>query len=80
MWKLYNLLRSGIENKKYLLHEFVSILEKISEENFLDAMVVMYGKQIMRKSPEDLGILFIKGLRETNFFSFVELTNGLRNR
>lgn len=81
MWELYKILKSGIKDDEELLIDAVfDILDGVSKEQFLQALWMMYPKIVfVDHNPVEMATLFISGLKKNNFFSYVELVQGLSN-
>ena len=79
MWELYGALKSGIKNDEELLIDAVfDVLDGVSKEQFLQALWLMYPKIVFAEhNPVEMATLFIAGLKKNNFFSYVELVQGL---
>lgn len=78
--QLHKTLKSGLPEKdeQYLLYETLKILKGISTEQFKDALRIMYGKDIST-NPIDTAVLFIDGLKKSEFFAFHQFISGLTN-
>lgn len=80
MWKLYKLLglHPSKDDEEFLLNESLNILTGISTKDFLESMKIMYGKELNpKKSSIETAKLFVKGLRESEIFSFSQFIKGL---
>ena len=83
MWKLYNLLKQGVsgKQKEYLIDELSDLLEKISQENYLKSLSLMYNDKIeyAKLLPIDSILLFVDGLNFNKFFDFCNVIQGISN-
>jgi hypothetical protein len=79
MWELYQVLKEGAENKEeYLIDEIFEMLNKISKEDFLQSLLMMFPKiDFTKHNPVEMATLFISGLKKNEFFAFVDLVKGL---
>jgi hypothetical protein len=79
MWELYKTLQSGTENKEsFLIDEIFAMLDKISKEDFLQALLYLYPKiNLSKLNPVEMATLFISGLKHNSFFEFVDVVEGL---
>lgn len=64
------------EEERYLVDEIEKMFEKLSDSDILRVIEMMYDN-LEKKSGIQLGLLFIKGLRESNFFEYVHFVRGL---
>lgn len=78
--ELYLLLRHAIpsEEEKYLIDEIEAIVDKLDDKTFKKAIEIMYKKSY--GNPIELLLLFVAGLRESNFFEYVAFVRGLHAR
>lgn len=81
MWMLYKTLESGLEKpKEYLIDEILTMLEKISQEDFLQSLLILYPKIVFSKlSSVEMATLFIAGLKKNDFFAFVDVVQGMKH-
>jgi hypothetical protein len=79
MWELYKTLKNGIDDEQDLLIDAVfEMLDRVSKEDFLQALWMMYPKiDFTKHNPVEMATLFVAGLKKNNFFSFVEIIQGL---
>lgn len=72
IWNLYRNLRYGLQgqSQEYLMDELIQMLEGISVEEFKSALRIMYGEMELPTSPIELSLLFTRGVKENNLFSF----------
>jgi hypothetical protein len=78
--KLYLLLKDCLPEKEeeFLIHEVVVILEKITPEQFQNALLIMYnGKFDFKRNPSELALMFTRGLKETNLFSYIHFIKSM---
>ena len=81
VYQLYKLLEDGIPEKdeKYLMDEVLKILEGISTHAFKQGLRILYGDEFyINKSPIKLATMFVDGIKENNFMSFVQIMKDLR--
>jgi hypothetical protein len=83
MWKLYKLLEDGVsgKQKEYLIDEVSRVMEKITQENYLKSLSILYDNQIeyRRLDAIDSIILFIDGLNFNKFFDFCSFVGNITN-
>lgn len=82
VWSLYKVLKKDkkYEQKEYLIDEIISIMEMLSQEEFLYSLEILYPKIIFEKyHPVELATLLVDGLDKNNFFAFEDLMKGLNN-
>ncbi len=79
MWGLYRLLKNGIGiSQDYLIDTVFEMLDKISQEQFLESLWKMYPKiDFTKHNPVEMATMFVSGLKKNEFFSFVDLVKGL---
>ena len=79
MWELHKLLKNGVGNgQEYLVDEVFEMLDRISQEDFLSALWLMYPKIVFSQhNPIEMATLFLRGLKHNDFFMFAELIEGL---
>ena len=79
MWKLYNILKKGTEEKEeYIIDEIFEMLDRISKEDFLQSLLYLYPKiEFTKLNPVEMATLFIAGLKKNSFFEFVDTVKGL---
>ena len=88
MWELHKKLERGIagrEPKTYMMDEVLGILEGIDTESFKASLRILYGNKpnYLEKSPLDLVLMFIAGLKKNSafdFFEFIRITRGYSKR
>lgn len=75
MWQLYKLL--GNTSKEHLLiDEIQFILKKITKQDFIKVLQLLYGNNIVKiLSPINSISLLIDGLAVNNFYAFSTLVN-----
>lgn len=81
MWKLHKHLKSSFPEvqKEYLVDEVIEMLKKITKEDFLSALTLLYGAGFEKqKSPAEFGLLFVKGIKNNNLFLFTEFLKSLQ--
>lgn len=70
MWQLYNLLGDS-SKEHFLIDEIQSILKKISKQDFIKVLQLLYGNNIVKTlSPINSISLLIDGLADNNFYTF----------
>lgn len=81
MHQLYLLLKPFLpKEEKYLIHEIIKIMEKISPEAFIESMKILHGKNFdFNMNPGELVLKFVKGIKENNLFSYVNFVSGINN-
>lgn len=73
MWELYKILKTDDVQEHFLIDEIFSMLDRISKEDFLQALLMMYPKIDFKKyNPVEMATLFIAGLKKNDFFSFID--------
>jgi hypothetical protein len=79
MWNLYGTLKNGAGHKEeYLIDEVFELLENITKEDFLQALLLLYPKiEFVKLNPVEMATLFIAGLKKNSFFEFVDVLEGL---
>ena len=79
MWRLYNTLKKGTESKEaYLVDEVLEMLDKISKEDFLQALLYLYPKiEFVKINPVEMATMFIAGLKKNEFFEFIDVIEGI---
>jgi hypothetical protein len=80
--KLYLLLRSCLPQKEepYLIDEIEKMVGMMeSGETLVQAVELMYPKKkIDKHNPLELLLLFTKGLKQSEFFDYVNFINGIK--
>ena len=81
MWELYQTLKQGVGNKQeYLIDEIFEMLNRISEDQFLQSLWMMYPKiNFAEQNPVEMATLFLRGLKHNQFFMFVDVMQGLEH-
>jgi hypothetical protein len=81
MWRLHQTLKTGIgKAQEYLIDEILEMMDGISTEDFLSAILLLYPKiDLQKHNPVELATLFVAGLKRNEFFAFVDLTQGITN-
>jgi hypothetical protein len=81
MWELYRTLKDGIgTTQEYLIDEILSMLEKVSQEDFLRSLLILYPKIVFTEhNPVEMTTLFVVGLKHNGFFAFTDVIQGLRH-
>ena len=83
MWELYRKLQSGIPKKEepYLIRELIKILTGITTSDYKDALAIMWGDDFhVGKHPTEFTELFIDGIKNNDFFSFVKFVQSVYNK
>ena len=82
MLELYNLLKDGVgENNNYLVDEVFEMLEKITNQKFILSLQLLYKDfSSINKTPVEVALMFVKGLKTNNFFQFVDFVKALNGR
>lgn len=81
VYQLYKLLEDGIPEKdeKYLIDEVLKILDGISTYAFKQGLRILYGDNFhINRTPGEFAIMFIDGIKKTNFISFMQIMKDLR--
>lgn len=79
MWNLYGDLQVGVHPEEYLIDEIFEMLDRISKENFLRSLLLMYPKMVFTQhNPVEMATLFIAGLKHNEFFTFADMVQGLK--
>lgn len=76
MWELYKLLGKGF-GKNYLIDEVAEILGNTSAPSLKKSLQILYGENVAIINSLEVGLMFIKGLKDNNFFVFQELVEKL---
>lgn len=80
--KLYLLLRSCLPQKEemYLIDEIEKIVGMMeSGETLIQAVEIMYPKnKINKENPLEILLLFIRGLKQNEFFEYAIFINGIK--
>lgn len=80
--QLYLLLRSCLPQREepYLIDEIEKMVGMMeSGETLVQAVELMYPKKkINRENPLELLLLFVKGLKQNEFFEYVQFVNGIK--
>jgi hypothetical protein len=81
MWRLNQILKAGIgKAQEYLIDEILEMMGGISTEDFLSAILLLYPKiDLQKHNPIELATLFVAGLKQNEFFTFIDLTQGITN-
>lgn len=80
MWKLYKILKPSLPNKneKYLIDEVSKIMQNINNATFKDSLLFIYGYGFQtNRVPAEFLVLFIRGLKENDFFTFFDFIQSL---
>ena len=80
MWQLYKLLKINKEKlKEYLADELDTILNTVSQEEYLKALSLLYNYKLefIKLTPIDSILLLIDGLSANKFFDFCATMEGL---
>lgn len=80
IWRLYQLISPQFKyNEKYSLIEFSERLMKdMNNQRFIECLNLMY-YEISDNSPAHLATLFVWGMKETNFLSFMMFIERMKN-
>lgn len=81
IWQFYKHTKSSLPEteKEYLVDEVIEILKKITKEDFLFALTLLYGSGFeKKKSPAEYGLLFIKGIKKNKPFLFADFIKSLQ--
>lgn len=78
MHELYLALESSLPKKEeeFLINEMMKILERVSPVDFEKAYILLIGHAPEEGSIRE-GILFIKKLKEQNFFEYAAVIRGI---
>lgn len=80
--RLYLLLRDCLPHNEehYLIDQIQIMVHKMeSGETLIQAVEIMYPKKkFNKKNPLELLLLFIKGLKENEFFEYAHFINGIK--
>jgi hypothetical protein len=80
--KLYLLLKDCLPEQEegYLIDEIESMIGRMKSDNTLfRAIEIMYPKkEIDARNSMEVLLLFIRGLKENEFFEYVHLINGIK--
>lgn len=83
IWQLYLVLKNPInsgEKKKLLIDEIERILDNSPPGTLISSLEIMYNSVEKDISPTEALVLFIQGLKNNNFFAFVEFVEKLNGR
>jgi len=77
--KLYLTLKHclPVKEHQYLIDQIDEILDKAQDGMMVRCLGIMYNKDFSKKSYVELLTLFIKGLRENDFFAYVNFIKGM---
>jgi hypothetical protein len=78
--QLYLLLKPCLPetDKEYLIYEVIDIMEKITPAQFTEAMTILYGNKFNFKvNPGKLALMFTRGLKDTNLFSYIHFIKSM---
>jgi hypothetical protein len=76
MWKLHTIINSQ-EEKDVILDEAISILDRITNEQFLEVLRLFHPAGTV--NPLTAASLFVSGLIENNYFDFQRVMKELSN-
>jgi len=82
MWQLYSLLKNGLEGteQEYLIDTVSSMLDKLSQHEFVSSMQLMYRDTDLTKlNPVQMVTMFISGLKKNELLYFSDFIKGLTN-
>lgn len=83
MHRLYLLLRDCLpeHEERYLIDEIGQMVERMKNSNVLiRAIDILYpNKKVDYGNPLELLLLFIRGLKQNEFFEYATFINGIRS-
>lgn len=76
---LYLTLKHCLPDKdsQYLIDQIGGILDRAQDGTILKCLEIMFGKNFSKKNYVELLSLFIRGLRENDFFAYVNFVKGM---
>ena len=79
--EVYLLLEHALPEKEeaFLIDELDTLLDKAKPGTILRVLKVIYPDQLKEKSDLSLFVLFVKGLRENNFFEYVNFIKKVKH-
>lgn len=79
---LYRLLEHSLprEEENYLIDEIDEMLSRIESSALMDSFDILYKGNWRKKNDIELLILFIRGLRENDFFNYVTFIQGFKKK
>lgn len=66
-----------VKESQYLIDEIDGILDRAQDGTILRCLEIMYNKDFSKKSYVELSVYFIRGLRENDFFAYVNFVKGM---
>ena len=81
--EVYLLLEHAIPEteEEFLILEIAKMMERVSPNTFEKVMRVMYNKRkLVKKTSSEIAIMFIKGLKDCDFFSYVHFIKSIHER
>lgn len=66
-----------VKEHQYLIDQIDEILDKAQDDTVMKCLEIMYGKNFSKKNYVELLSLFIRGLRENDFFAYVNFVKGM---
>lgn len=82
MWRLYRTLSPAMSGDvcTYFIDEVIRIMKGISNDNYVDALGIMFGWDSVngKLSPLELSAMFSSGVRNSGILSFREFVDKLR--
>ena len=73
MWQLHKIVKDTLpkQEEEYLIMEVIKMMENMNNVIFKDVLYLMYGDiTYTNKTPSDLALMFIKGIKKNNLFPF----------
>lgn len=78
---LYQTLKTGLVDTPadLLVDEITNLMGRIDTESFRSSLQQMYGDvEWDKKTPLDLALMFVRGVKKANLFEFVEFVQVTR--
>lgn len=69
-----------VKEHQYLIDQIDEILDKAQDDTVMKCLEIMYGKNFSKKNYVELLSLFIRGLRENDFFAYVNFVKGMSDK
>lgn len=82
MHGLYRLLSHSLprEEENYLIDEIDEMLNRIEPSALMKSFDILYKGSLHKKNDLELLLLFIRGLKENDFFSYVTFIQGFSKK
>lgn len=79
---LYSILKPSLPEQTgvRLKEEIFKIAKSITPYDLMQSMKILYGEKFKPESPAQIAELFVKGIYQSNFFSYVKVIRSLNGR